>query len=273
MDNHERARAARLIRIYGVMASIILFMLLVSCAKSGVKDDDAEDAVTVFAAASLINPISELAARFEAQSGVKVKCNFASSSTLARQIQAGAPADIYIAASAQWMNALEQDDLIEPASRLDLLGNALVLIAPVNETFSFDVESGTLESAFAGRLAIGDPDHVPAGIYAKQALESLGSWEAFQGRTVFANDARGALAFVERGEAAAGIVFATDARTSDRVTIVAEFPADRHEAIVYSAALTNETSEAGRRFFQYLQGDEASAVFLDAGFVIFSHSP
>lgn len=262
------------IRIVTARSALLLVMLFVGCGQRN--NDQSSDAATikVYAAASLTDVVTQLAEQFKRDTGVDVKCNFASTSTLAKQIQAGAPADIFVSANSLWMDATERDGLIDAASRIDLLGNTLVVIAPADEAFPLDVDAGQkLESAFRGKLAMGDPEHVPAGTYAKQALSALGSWDALKDHVVFANDVRGVLTFVERGETGAGIVYATDARMSDKVKVVAELPADSHEKIVYPAALTRSASTTAQQFFDYLQSDDADEVFRDAGFSILSSSP
>lgn len=256
------------------VVTLIMCFSVASCARSSADDTTVESSITVFAAASLTDTITTLADSFQSDTGIPVKCSFASSSTLARQIQAGAPVDIFLSANVEWMNVVERDGLIDRNSRIDLLGNTLVIIAPQNDTFAFDPQrDAKFEDAFEGRIAIGDPDHVPAGIYAKQALTSLGSWDVFADRIVFAGDVRGVLMFVERGEVAAGIVYATDARMSDRVSVVAELPTNLHDSIVYPAALTDGASQSAKQFFNYLRSDDAAVVFRDAGFVIRSSSP
>jgi len=256
-------------RSIGFTATILLVAVLAflsgGCADRSGEDDQA--AIIVFAAASTSDAISAIADEYESRTGVTVRRNFASSSTLARQIQAGAPADVFISADTLWMDAVEADGLIDSASRVDLLGNGLVLIAPADEPFDFNVEGRrSLAEAFVGRLALGDPEHVPAGRYARQALRSLGCWTELEQRVAVAMDVRGALAFVERGEARAGIVYRSDARITDRVIIVAAIPDEHHDAIAYPVALTTDAHTSAADFAGFLTGENARDVLRAAGF-------
>jgi len=227
--------------------------------------------ITVFAAASLSNALSEIDAAYTKETGSPVKESFGSSSALARQVEAGAPAQIFISADMKWMDYLTQKDLI--AAQTPLLSNELVLIAPADAP----VSPRAIDRSFAwlqrlgrdGRLAVGDPDHVPAGIYAREALKSLGAWMDVAPRLARADDVRGALAFVERGDAPLGIVYITDARVSDKVRIVGVFPASSHSPIVYPAGIVKGTaSPAVQRYYRYLKGPKARAVFLRYGFKV-----
>jgi molybdate transport system substrate-binding protein len=234
----------------------------------------ADEPVTVFAAASTSEAVAAVAAAFEAAGGGRVRTVFAASSTLARQIAHGAPADLFLSASAAWMDDLAARGAIEPASRVDLLGNRLVLIAPANGSFSAKIGPGFALAEALGdrRLAIGDPAHVPAGIYAKAALERLGVWAAAAPRAAFAGSVRAALALVDRGEAGAGIVYATDAAISPHVRVVGAFPPDSHAAIVYPLALVRgHERPAARAFYDFLRGPEARGLFRAHGFTV--HGP
>ena len=191
--------------------------------------------ITVFAAASLTNAIAEVETRFEAATGHDVIVSLAGSSALARQIQQGAPADIFISANPGWMDTLEEGGLVEDGTRFDLLDNAIVLIAANPEATPVEIGpqmdlAGRLGD---GRLAMALVDAVPAGIYGKAALESLGLWDDVAPRVVQADNVRAALAFVAMGEALYGIVYATDAVAEDRVAVVGTFPAETHPRIVY----------------------------------------
>ena len=230
---------------------------------------NAEDKITVFAAASLTNALSEVSAQYEKANATKIVHSFAASSTLAKQIEAGAPADIFMSADAKWMNYLGEKKLIDPASRRDLLGNKLVLIAPKGKAFAVKFDKGfDFSKAFDGRLCTGDIDSVPAGIYAKQSLTFLNWWDGVKTRIVGAQDVRGALAFVERGECAAGIVYETDARISTKVEIVGTFPEDSHLPIVYPLAFVAAAKNRNRDYYEYLQTPEALAIFSRYGFSI-----
>jgi molybdate transport system substrate-binding protein len=225
--------------------------------------------VKVYAAASLTNVLGDIAIDYEKSTGTKVITSFAGSSALAKQIEAGAPADIFISADTKWMDHLADQGLIQNASRRDLLRNELVLIAPKGEGFAVETQPGfRFAQAFDGKLCMADPDAVPAGIYGKQALIRLGWWGSVASRVVAAQDVRAALAFVERGECAAGIVYRTEALISDKVEQLATFPADSHAPIVYPAALVSGATGPGAGFLEYLGTGPAQAVFQRYGFEV-----
>jgi molybdate transport system substrate-binding protein len=227
--------------------------------------------VLVFAAASTTDAIAAAIAAYESPKGVRVRASFASSSTLARQIANGTPADIYLSANEKWMDWLAARDGIVPGSRLDLLRNGLVLIAPTNSKAALKIEKnfGIAAALGDGRLALGDPDHVPAGIYARQALTALGVWQAVQARTARAASVRAALALVERGAVPFGIVYATDARASARVRVIDSFPRGSHAPIVYPVALVRgRDGTAAKSFFAFLTSGPARAAFARFGFIV-----
>jgi len=227
----------------------------------------------VFAAASTKNVISDIIKMYEKSHPDHVVASFGSSGDLAKQIENGAPAGIFISADVKSMDYVAKLKLIDASSRHNLLGNELVLIAPVSSTSptSLDNLAGQLNG---GKLALGDPDSVPAGRYGKAALNSMKQWDALQGDIVRAKDVRAAMAFVERGEAAAGVVYATDALVSKQVRIAATFPEATHPPIVYPVALiAGHDDEAAKAFFAYLQGPEAANVFLSAGFSVIGGIP
>lgn len=234
--------------------------------------DAAAGDVRVYAAASLTDAIGQLAADYGKTHATSIKPVFAASSTLAKQIDAGAPASIFISADRKWMDYLVERRRVAADAPQDLLGNALVLIAPKGETFPVRFDAGFKpETAFKGRLCMGDPEVVPAGIYGKEALTRLGWWPALQRRVVGTDDVRAALAFVERGECAAGIVYRSDAKISDKVEIVATFADDTHAPIVYPAALIERDAADARGFLDYLRTPAARAVFSRFGFVVLDH--
>ncbi len=223
--------------------------------------------VTVYAAASAADALNEIAREYERIAGVKVQLNCAASSTLAKQIEAGAPADIFLSADAAWMDYLGERKLVQPGTRSDLLGNRLVIVALKTSPLTVRMEkSFSLAGAFDGRLAVGDPQHVPAGRYAREALTSLGWWYGVKDRLAVAMDVRGALRFVETGEAAAGIVYATDALASDKVCVVATFPLHACKPIRYPVALCSRATPPARDFLAYLHSEAAGAVFTCDGF-------
>lgn len=235
------------------------------CADSEIRHDGGEGPIVVFAAASSTDVLSRLAKAYERRTGVRVQCSFAASSTLARQIEAGAPADVYLSANPEWMDRLESRKLVE--RRRDLLSNRLVLIAPPGREFDVVMERGfAFGSAFEGRLALGDPAHVPAGQYAREALESLGWWNQIEDRLIPAMDVRDALRVVALGEAGTGIVYSTDAATSEQVRVIGAFPQETYSPIRYPVALVKGASSDAGEFVNFLFTDEARAVFEDAGF-------
>jgi molybdate transport system substrate-binding protein len=240
-----------------------LFLLLLATAPV-----HAEEPVRVFAAASLTTALDEIADAWRAHGHPRPVLAYAGSSALAKQIAAGAPADLFASADRSWMDYVAERGRIDATTRVDLLGNTLVLVAPKGRAFVATLERGTdLAGAFEGRLCTGEPGVVPVGIYAQQALSELGQWDALQPRIVGSDDVRAALAFIERGECAAGIVYATDARASDEVELVGTFPADSHAPIVYPFARVKGARTETGAFLAYLQGDAARASFERHGFV------
>lgn len=226
--------------------------------------------VTVFAAASTTNAVIDIADLYETQYQNKPRLSFASSSTLAKQIENGAPADIFISANPKWMDYLVQRNAVIAQSRIDLLGNRLVLIAPAGSAVDhLTVHSGLdLAGILAGgRLSMGDPDHVPAGMYGKKAMENLKLWSGISSSIARAKDVRAALVLVERGETPLGQVYETDAAVSAKVRVVGVFPEDSHPKIVYPAALVTQKKGA-LAFFKFLQTEQAKAVFKKYGFSI-----
>jgi molybdate transport system substrate-binding protein len=235
---------------------------------------NARDVIRVYAAASMTNAIKEIALAYEKGSGVKVTTVFAGSSSLARQIERGAPADIYISANKKWVDYLEDKQVVSRDNIKTIAGNSLVLIAPMSleaeksETTSdvaLDNMQWWMSQLNTSRLAIGQMRSVPAGIYAKQSLQSLGVWEQLKSKTAPVSNVRLAMALVERAEATLGIVYATDAAISDRVTIIATLPDDSHLPIAYPAAKLTATPEA-EGFYAFLSGEEASRILVRYGF-------
>ncbi len=227
--------------------------------------------VKIFAAASLTNSITELGEMYTKKTGVKVSPSFASSSTLAKQIENGAPAEVFISADLQWMNYLGDRKLLLEGSRFDLLGNRLVLICPISSDAKIKIEQGLDLARFLGNglLATGDPDHVPAGKYAKAALEKLGMWPFVSNKLARASDVRSALTWVEKDEAPLGIVYSTDAAVSKKVRVVDYFPEDSYPKIVYPVALlkTGDSTQA-TGFMDFLKSSEGRKVFEKYGFVV-----
>ena len=227
----------------------------------------AEDRITVFAAASLTDAIGEISAEYEKTRSVKVVQSYAASSALARQIENGAPADVFISADAQWMDYLQEKRRIDAATRMDIIGNKLVLIAPKGQGFKVAfTPQFEFAKAFDGRLCTGHVDSVPIGIYAKQALVSLNWWGETKRRIVGAQDVRAAMAFVARRECAAGIVYETDARITDQVEIVGTFPSESHMPVIYPMALVANAKPVSRDFMAYMKSASAANIFRKYGF-------
>ena len=227
------------------------------------------ETITVFAAASLKNALDEAAQAYEKRSGNKIVVSYAASSALARQIESGAPADAFISADLDWMDYLSGKNIIKPETRVNLLKNSLVLIAPSKSTVKMEVVPGFPLARLLGneRLAMANPDSVPAGRYGKAALVSLGVWDSVQSKVAPTENVRAALALVSRGEAPFGIVYRTDAFADKGVRIVAEFPADSHPAIIYPAAQIRESrSAAAADFLKYLAAPTAQSIFAKYGF-------
>ena len=226
--------------------------------------------VTVFAAASLTDSLKQVADAYKARTGTAITLSFGASSSLARQIEQGARADIFLSADTNWMEYLQKKGLIADGTRKDLLGNQLVLVAASNArpvakiAPHFDL-AGALGD---GRLALADPASVPAGKYAKTALIALGVWDSVSTKVANAENVRVALEYVARGEAPYGIVYATDAKVAPAVHVAGIFPEDSHPPIVYPAALTKTASPGARAFLDFLGSAQARAIFEKAGFSI-----
>lgn len=227
--------------------------------------------VRVFAAASLTDVLTELGAAYEAAGHPRPLFNFAASSVLARQIDQGASADLFISADEPWMDYLAERRLVDASTRVSFLSNKLVLIAPRDAPLNLQIAYGfNLHGALNGeRLAMADPDSVPAGRYGRAALQNLGAWTSVAGDVVRAENVRAALRFVELGEAGAGIVYLTDAQASDRVVVVGQFPAASHPRISYPMAVVRggRTRDAAS-FEAFLRTPAADAVFSRAGFIL-----
>ncbi len=225
--------------------------------------------ITIFAAASMKNALDDVSAAFTRQTGVKTVASYAASSTLIKQIENGAPADIFASADLDWMDYGVQKKVIKDASRVNLVGNRLVLIAPKDSTIGdvtiapgFDLA----KLAGAGRIVTADVRAVPVGKYAKAALEKLGVWAAVEPKMAMAENVRAALALVARGEAPLGIVYATDAKVEPSVKIVGMFPGNSHPPIVYPVALTVTARPAAARYLAFLRSQAAKTIFENYGF-------
>lgn len=244
-------------------AFVLAIVLFSTCAVA--------DEITVFAAASLTNALNDAGRAFEQKEQHTVRFSFASSSTLAKQIENGAPANLFLSADLDWMDYLDRRKLIAEGTRTNLLGNRLVMIAPADSAVKVDLKPGIdLPGQLAGGLlATGDPDHVPAGKYARQALEKLGVWKGIEGRIARADSVRAALALVERAECPLGVVYATDAAASAKVKVVGVFPEDSHPPIVYPAAIVKDKgTPAAERLIEFLQSPAARPIFEKHGFAV-----
>src|ERR1700730_4935779 len=251
------------------MKRILFSWLLAACfvgAQAGAAEN--KPSITVFAAASLTNVLQELGDQFTKDSSVRIRFSFAASSALARQIDNGSRADMFFSADLDWMDYLQARKLIQPATRHDVLRNQLVLVAPAQSKVSLKIEPHFALAATLGkgRLATGDPDSVPVGRYAHQALVNLGVWDEISARLVRADSVRSALAFVDRGEAALGIVYATDALIDNGVRVVDVFPAASHSPIVYPVALTVGAKPDAAGFLAYIRGPAGDSAFKHYGF-------
>ena len=232
----------------------------------------AQNALTVFAAASMRNALDNVNAAFTGATAVRVTASYAASSALAKQIAEGAPADVYVSANGKWMDFLQEQKLMAPGTRINLLGNSLVLVAPqssrldkVEISQGFDIAS----LAGDGRIAVADTRGVPAGLYTKAALQSLGAWQAAEPKLAQSENVRTTLAYVARGEAPIGIVYATDAQAEPKVKTIGVFPAASHPPITYPvAAIAGRQSKAATRYLHFLQTPAARAIFKRYGFRI-----
>jgi len=222
----------------------------------------AQERITVFAAASLKEVMDRASAAFKEESGTEVVVSLASSSVLARQIEAGAPADIFISADQQWMDWAAQRNLIRDESRRVVAGNELVIVGaePAPAGTGPDIILST------ARFAMGDPTHVPAGIYAKAALTSLGLWNKVRERAVFGENVRVALELAERGEVSAAIVYASDQLAAKELARIYTFPAESHPPIIYPAAATAKAKPEADAFLDFLAGENGRKIFRDLGF-------
>ncbi|MBS9721285.1 molybdate ABC transporter substrate-binding protein [Tianweitania sp. BSSL-BM11] len=231
----------------------------------------AQEKVTVFAAASLKNALDSINAAWKGSSGRQATISYAASSALAKQIEAGAPADVFVSADLDWMNYLANKKLIKTGTEVRLLANRIVLVAPADSWVTADIKKGFDLAGLlkGGKLAMGNVEAVPAGKYGKDALEHLGVWQSVSGDVAQAENVRAALALVATGEAPLGIVYETDAVAEKKVKVVGVFPEDSHEPIIYPAAETAEASSADAdAFLDYLKTAEARTLFEAQGFTV-----
>lgn len=248
----------------------IAFCLVLSSSAGSPAVAQAKDLV-VFAAASLKNALDDVNAAYQRQKGMRATTSYAASSALAKQIEAGAPADIFISADLDWMDYLDREKLIKPGTRANLLSNKIVLIAPAASSAAVTITPNfpLAQLLGDGRLAMADPASVPAGKYGKAALEALGVWSQVSAKVAAAENVRAALLFVARGEAPFGIVYATDAAVETSVKIVAAFPEDTHPAIVYPIAIVAASANPdAASYLAFVESDAARPAFEKQGFVV-----
>ena len=251
-------------RLAGVFSAFLILM------GSAFSPANAEDkTLTVFAAASMKNALDEIDAAFAAKTGIKVTASYAASSTLAKQIEQGAPADIFVSADTDWMDYAVGKKTINEPTRMNLLGNSIVLIAPKDSK----IDNVTIARGFDlaklagdGRIATGDVKSVPVGKYAKAALEKLGAWQAAESKFAMAESVRAALTLVARGEAALGIVYSTDAKVEPGVKIIGTFPPASHPPIIYPVAATATARPEAKQYLDYLRSSAAKSVLEKYGF-------
>jgi molybdate transport system substrate-binding protein len=254
----------------------ILFALAIVGSVAASPASAEEKGLTVFAAASMKNALDDIDAAYTAKTGVKVVASYAASSVLAKQIDQGAPADVFLSADTDWMDYAAKQKTINTETRTNLLGNSIVLIAPKDSSIDkVAIASGfdLAKLAGSGRIATGDVNSVPVGKYAKAALEKLGAWEAAAPKFAMAESVRAALTLVARGEAVLGIVYATDAKVEPEVKIVGTFPADSHPPIIYPVAATTSAGSGAAAYLAFLRSSAAKTIFEKYGFTFLIRPP
>jgi molybdate transport system substrate-binding protein len=263
-DLRGKARSAPMYRLAGAFFTLTVLFGSLSAPVSA-----QDKTVTVFAAASMKNALDDIDSAYTAKTGIKVVASYAASSVLAKQIEQGAPADIFVSADTDWMDYLAKRNAVNEATRTNLLGNSIVLIAPKDSGIGkvtigpgFDLA----KLAGSGRIATGDVSAVPVGKYAKAALEKFGAWQAAEPKFAMAESVRAALTLVARGEAALGIVYATDALIEPDVKIIGAFPADSHPPIIYPVAATTTARPEANSYLAFLRSSTAQAIFEKYGF-------
>ncbi len=256
--------------VLGLLAAAIM-----GVAGSGAALADEAKALTVFAAASLKGSLDKAAQLYESESGVKVAISFAASSALAKQIEAGAPADVFLSADLKWMSYLVDKGAVKKEQVIKLLGNRLVLVgAPdFSKPLAIGKDFPLVEALGDGRIAMGEPKSVPAGKYGREALEYYGVWKAVKPKVASADNVRAALQLVARGEAPLGIVYETDAKAEAGVKVIGIFPEESHAPIIYPIApIAASTNVSAQDFLSFLNGSEAQAIFKQAGFTVLAGS-
>ena len=250
-------------RLAGILSAV--FVLAIGLVPTAAQDNT----ITVFAAASMKNALDDINGTYTARIGVKVVASYAASSALAKQLEQGAPADVFISADTDWMDYAASRKNINEATRVNLLANSIVLVAPKDS----EIDKVTIGQGFDlaklagdGRIATGDVKSVPSGKYAQAALQKLGSWRTAEQKFAMTDNVRAALTLVARGEAALGIVYSTDARVEPGVKIVGIFPGDAHPAIIYPVAATTAAKPEARVYLAFLRSTAAKSIFEKYGF-------
>jgi molybdate transport system substrate-binding protein len=246
-----------------ILATAFTFMMSTSSSSA--------DKLNVFAASSLKNAIDAVSASWKADTDMETTLTYAASNALAKQIEAGAPADVFVSADLTWMKYLTDKNLIAKGSEVQLLGNEIVLVAPKDSKINLKIENGfnLADAVGDGKLALANVDSVPAGKYGKAALEKLGVWASVEGKVAQSENVRAALKLVDLGEAPLGIVYATDAKADTAVKVVDMFPVDSHAPIIYPAGIVAASKNSNAaEFLKYLQTDKAKAIFEAQGFVV-----
>lgn len=247
---------------------VLCFFMMLNLAFS--TQVNAKDAITIYSAASLTDAMNDIKKIYEKENNIEIKISYAGSSTLAKQIEAGAPAHIFISADEQWMDYLQNKKRVNPNDRINLLGNRLVLITPKSKPIQINMSKNTdPNQVITAKLCTGDTQSVPVGKYAKQAMRSLGWWNSLESKLVETADVRAALNFVARGECQAGIVYATDAAINKNVLIAGTFPSDSHVPIIYPMGLIKKDNNSVK-FYNFLRANQAKAIFKKYHFSIVS---
>jgi len=258
------------------MSLLLLILMLAACAPEGdlSRPENLDSPLVVSAGSSLMEVMERLALRYERDAGRVVELNLSGSSTLAAQILAGAPVDLFLSADEFQMDRLAAEGLIRIETRINLLSNQLVGVAPIDTAAGVNSLESLLDPAFR-RIAVGDPSAVPVGVYTRAYLESVGLWDVFQKRLVPTRSVRAALAMVEVGAVDAGIIYRTDALSSSRVKQIFEVPVGEGPTIIYPAAVTTQAThpQAARRLLAFLQGPGARTIFESAGFIVLDSPP
>ena len=255
------------------LISLLLFSLAVAGCTSSENGDKAQEnasqkEVYIVAAASMTDAVKEIGANYEKQHpDVKLMYNFGSSGALQSQIEQGAPADVFISAAQKQMNALEEENLIDKATRKDFLENKVVLIVPKDSTLVLD-DFAAAATDKVSKIALGEPNSVPVGQYSEEIFTNLNVWADIKAKAVYASDVRQVLSWVETGEVDCGVVYATDAAISDKVKVLLEAPAGTHKPVVYPAAMVSSSKnpEIAKDFLAYLSQDEQKAILAKYGF-------